>query len=235
MSKSENPRFVFFLFIHSKRVAADFSLPRARCLPFPLCCLPRTRGALQCAIAFFFLSTRFATSLTFVFRSFSSASRIKREFSGLSADVDPLSSSTSSPCSSTRAPRHSSGRFLSDDGDSGSTTARELRRGPRGRCPRRGDEEEALRINTDVENRRTQGSFSFLSLSSLQTSHGGLLLAESALFTLLYLLIATDSGALRLAIAFFASLFSFCHLADLRFSFFFLSFSHQAASSPAPA
>src|ERR1700734_3266284 len=104
MSKSENPRFVFFLFIHSKRVAADFSLPRARCLPFPLCCLPRTRGALQCAIAFFFLSTRFATSLTFVFRSFSSASRIKREFSGLSADVDPLSSSTSSPCSSTRAP-----------------------------------------------------------------------------------------------------------------------------------
>src|ERR1700734_1353666 len=104
MSKSENPRFVFFLFIHSKRVAADFSLPRARCLPFPLCCLPRTRGALQCAIAFFFLSTRFATSLTFAFRSFSSASRIKREFSGLSADVDPLSSSTSSPCSSTRAP-----------------------------------------------------------------------------------------------------------------------------------
>ena len=52
----------------------------------------RTRGALKCAIAFFFLSTRFATSLTFVFRSFSSASRIKREFSGLSADVDPLSS-----------------------------------------------------------------------------------------------------------------------------------------------
>ena len=79
-------------------------MPRARCLPFPLRCLPRTRGGLQCAIAFFFLSTRFATSLTFVFRSFSSASRIKREFSGLSADVDPLSSSTSSPCSSTRAP-----------------------------------------------------------------------------------------------------------------------------------
>src|ERR1700734_1879130 len=155
MSKSENPRFVFFLFIHSKRVAADFSLPRARCLPFPLCCLPRTRGALQCAIAFFFLSTRFATSLTFVFRSFSSASRIKREFSGLSADVDPLSSSTSSPCSSTRAPsalerkislrrRGFRQRFSSKH----STTVRELRRGARGRCPRRG-EEEALRIDKD--------------------------------------------------------------------------------------
>src|ERR1700727_2332437 len=68
----------------------------------------------------------------------------------------------------------------------------------------------------------------FLSLSSLQTSRGGLLLAESALFTLLYLLFVADSGARQLAIAFFSSLRAFCHLADLRFSFFFLSFSHQA-------
>jgi hypothetical protein len=63
---------------------------------------------------------------------------------------------------------------------------------------------------------------------------GGFLLAESALFTLLSLLIVADSGARRGAIAFFSSLYAFCHLADLRFSFFFLSFSHQARS-PAPA
>src|ERR1700684_2430198 len=68
----------------------------------------------------------------------------------------------------------------------------------------------------------------FLSLSSIQTSRGGLLLAESALFTLLYMLIVADSGAGRSTIAFFSSLYAFCHLADLRFSFFFLSFSHQA-------
>ena len=68
----------------------------------------------------------------------------------------------------------------------------------------------------------------FLSLSSLQTSRGGFLLAESALFTLLSLLIVADSGARRGAIAFFSSLCAFCHLADFRFSFFFLSFSHQA-------
>src|ERR1700690_3791446 len=60
----------------------------------------------------------------------------------------------------------------------------------------------------------------FLSLSSLQTSRGGLLLAESALFTLLSLLIVADSGARRGAIAFFSSLYAFCHLADLRFPFF---------------
>src|ERR1700690_2290965 len=68
----------------------------------------------------------------------------------------------------------------------------------------------------------------FLSLYSLRTSRGGLLLAESALFTLLYLLIVADSGARQRAIAFFSSLYAFCHLADLRFSFFSLSFSHQA-------
>src|ERR1700684_1426904 len=74
----------------------------------------------------------------------------------------------------------------------------------------------------------------FLSLSSLQTSRGGLLLAESALFTLLYMLIVADSGTRRRAIAFFSSLYALCHLADLRFSFSFPSFSHQARS-PAPA
>src|SRR6202020_3037424 len=68
----------------------------------------------------------------------------------------------------------------------------------------------------------------FLSLSSLQTSRGGFLPAESALFTLFSLLIVADSGARRGAIAFFSSLYAFCHLADLRFSFFFLSFSHHA-------
>ena len=68
----------------------------------------------------------------------------------------------------------------------------------------------------------------FLSLSSLQTSRGGFLLAESALFTLSSLLFAADSWTLRLAIAFFSSLCAFCHLADLRFSFFFPSFSHEA-------
>jgi hypothetical protein len=58
--------------------------------------LSRIWGRANAPLLFFLLSTRFATSLTFVFRSFSSASRIKREFSGpkqsLSADVDPLSS-----------------------------------------------------------------------------------------------------------------------------------------------
>src|SRR5580658_9661864 len=68
----------------------------------------------------------------------------------------------------------------------------------------------------------------FLSLSSLQTSRGGVLLAESALFTLPSLLFVADSGTRQRAIAFFPSLYAFCHLADLRFSFFFLSFSHQA-------
>ena len=155
--KSENPRFVFFLFPHSKRVAAAFSLPRARCLPSSLCCLPRIRGHASAPLLFFLLSTRFATSLTFVFRSFSSASRIKREFSGPSRafpQTPTHSPATSSPCSSTRAPS-ALGRkiFLRRRGfrqrfsSKHSTTARELRRGARGRCPRRG-EEEALRHPT---------------------------------------------------------------------------------------
>jgi hypothetical protein len=65
----------------------------------------------------------------------------------------------------------------------------------------------------------------FLSLSSLQTSRGGFLLAESALFTLSFLLFAADSGTLPRAIAFFSSLYAFCHLSDLRFSFFSPAFS----------
>src|SRR5580658_6794882 len=68
----------------------------------------------------------------------------------------------------------------------------------------------------------------FLSLSSLQTSRGGFLLAESALFTLSSLLFVADSGTRQRAIAFFSSLYAFCHLADLHFSFVFLSLSHQA-------
>ena len=80
-------------------------------------------------------------------------------------------------------------------------------------------------LRHNVENRRTQGSFSFSFLSSLQTSRGGLLLAESALFTLPSLLFVADSGPVECAIAFFPSLDAFCHLADLRFSFFLPSFS----------
>ena len=181
---------------------------RARCLPSSLCCLPRIRGHASSPLLFFFLSTRFATSLTFVFVLFpqllaSSAS------SPAFPQMSTHSPATTSPCSSTRAPsalerkiflrrrgfrqRFSSKHF---------TTARELRRGARGRCPRRG-EEEALRIDTDVENRRTQGSFSFLSLSSLQTSRGGLLLAESALFTLPSLLFAPYEGGTQVRHCFF--------------------------------
>jgi hypothetical protein len=48
------------------------------------------------------------------------------------------------------------------------------------------------------------------------------------LFTLPWLLFVADSGTVECAIAFFSSLYTFCHLADLRFSLFLLSFSHQA-------
>ena len=74
---------------------------------------------------------------------------------------------------------------------------------------------------------RSQGSFSFSFLTP-NASRRLFLLAESALFTLLSLLFAADSGTLEFAIAFFLLPYAFCHLADLRFSFFFLSFSHQA-------
>jgi hypothetical protein len=112
--------------------------------------LSRIRGHAGAPLLFFLLSTRFATSLTFVFRSFSSASRIKCEFSRPSSAFPQTSThspATSSPCSSTRAPsalerkislcrRGFRRRFLRKH----STTARELRRGARGRCPRRGEE-----------------------------------------------------------------------------------------------
>jgi hypothetical protein len=48
------------------------------------------------------------------------------------------------------------------------------------------------------------------------------------LFTLSSLLFAADSGTLEFAFAFFLLPYAFCHLADLRFSFFFFSFSRQA-------
>jgi hypothetical protein len=67
----------------------------------------------------------------------------------------------------------------------------------------------------------------FLSFSSLQTSRSGFLPAKNALFTLPSLLFVADSGTRQGAIAFFSSLYAFCHLADL-FSFFLPSFSHQA-------
>jgi hypothetical protein len=74
----------------------------------------------------------------------------------------------------------------------------------------------------------------FLSLSSLQTSRGGFLLAESALFTLPWLLFAADEGGIPACHCFFFSLYVLCHRADL---FFVLSpqlFS-SSARSPAPA
>ena len=73
----------------------------------------------------------------------------------------------------------------------------------------------------------------FLSLSSLQTRRSGFLLAESALFTLSSLLFVADSGTLEFAIAFFLLSYAFCHLADLRFSFFFPQFFASSARSPA--
>src|SRR5580658_3802094 len=60
----------------------------------------------------------------------------------------------------------------------------------------------------------------FLSLFLLQTTRGGFLLAESALFTILSLLFVAGSGARQRAIAFFSSLYAFYHLADLRFRSF---------------
>ena len=83
--------------------SAAFSLPRARCLPSSLCCLSRIRGRANAPLLFFFLSTRFATSLTFVFvlfLSFSHQARVLRPKQSLSTH----SPATSSPCSSTRAP-----------------------------------------------------------------------------------------------------------------------------------
>jgi hypothetical protein len=49
------------------------------------------------------------------------------------------------------------------------------------------------------------------------------------------LLFAADSGARQHAIAFFLSLYAFCHLADLRFFVLFPQLLASSASSPAPA
>ena len=68
----------------------------------------------------------------------------------------------------------------------------------------------------------------FLSLSSLQTSRGGLLLAESALFTFLSLLFAADSGARWGAIAFFSLSLRVLPPRSPSFFVLFLSSSHQA-------
>ena len=81
-----------------------------------------------------------------------------------------------------------------------------------------------LWLNARDENPR----FVFFLFPHSKRVAAALLLAESALFTLLSLLFAADSGARRARHCFFSSLYAFCHLADLRFSFFFLSFSHQA-------
>jgi hypothetical protein len=118
-------------------------------------------GARRGAIAFFLLSTRFATSLTFVFHSFSSASGIKREFSDprrafpqTPTRRPPLSSNISSiprrnqtaNTFGTRAKAFSPSKgFRRRFSSKHSTRASELRREARGRCPRRGEEEEALR------------------------------------------------------------------------------------------
>ena len=68
----------------------------------------------------------------------------------------------------------------------------------------------------------------FLSLSSLQTSRSGLLLAESALFTLPSLLFAADEGGIPARHCFFFFLSVRFATALTFFSFFLPSFSHQA-------
>jgi hypothetical protein len=67
----------------------------------------------------------------------------------------------------------------------------------------------------------------FLSLSSLQTSRGGFLVAQRTLFTLPSLLFAAGEGAIPARYCFF--LLSTCCAMELTFfSFYFPSFSHQA-------
>ena len=71
-------------------------MPRARCLPSPRCCLPRIRGHSGSPLLFFLLFTRFATSLTFVFRffypSFSLQAGVLRRLRRLSTRRPELSS-----------------------------------------------------------------------------------------------------------------------------------------------
>ena len=75
----------------------------------------------------------------------------------------------------------------------------------------------------------------FLSLSSLKTSRGGFLLAESALFTLASLLFAADEGGIPARHCFFFSLCAFCHLADLFRSFSPAFLIKRAFSGPGRA
>ena len=73
----------------------------------------------------------------------------------------------------------------------------------------------------------------FLFLSSLQTSRGGFLLAESSLFTLPSLLFAAGEGAIPGRHCFFF-LSMRCATELTFFSFYLPSFSHQARVLRAP-
>ena len=189
-------------------------------------------------LLFFFLSTRFATSLTFVFSFFSSASRIKREFSGPSRAFPPTpthSPATSSPCSSTRAPSALERKiFLRRRGDSGSgsqaSTLRQQENVAEELAPLPSSWQHSVSDKDVVKPRMSkigEPKVRFLSLSHSKRV-GRLLLAESALFTLLSLLFAADSGTRQRAIAFFLLSTRFATSLTFVFSFFFLSFSHQA-------
>ena len=130
MSKIGEPKVSFLSFFFTLNESRRPSPCRERVVYHPLVAVCRGRGRHSNApLLFFFLFTRFATSLTFVFRSFSSASRIKRGFSVPSRAFPqtgtrrpPLSAlpldPTEEPDASTVG--HSSGRSLSVDADTGS-------------------------------------------------------------------------------------------------------------------
>jgi len=99
-------------------------LPRSRCLPSPGCCLPRIRGHSGSPLLFFLLSARFATSLTFVFRSFpqlSHEARVLRPRQFLSMDFNASPAARPAPRS-----RREHGARAEDPspstGDSGSSS-----------------------------------------------------------------------------------------------------------------
>ena len=121
MSKNGEPKVRFLSLSSLQTSRGSFLLAESTLFTLPSLLFVADSGPVECAIAFFLLSTRFATSLTFVFRSSSPAFRAPAEpFHGLQR-VARRSPATSSPCSSiqTRA-RRLSGRSLSVDGDSGS-------------------------------------------------------------------------------------------------------------------
>src|ERR1700735_4298108 len=238
MSKIGEPkvRFLFFLFPHSKRVAAAFSLPRARCLPSSLCCLPRIRGHASSPLLFFFLSTRFATSLTFVFRSFpkllaSSASSPAQQ--SLSADVDPLSSyilalpldaSTVGTRAEDLSPSTGIPAAVLKQAlyDSKGTSPRSTRPLPSSRRRRSAPHRHGCRKSENP--RFVFFSFSFLTPNESRRPSP---CRERVVYPPLFA-VCRGFGGTPARHCFFSSLYAFCHLADLRFSFFFLSFSHQA-------